>query len=150
MPPADACLDPTFLDGLRALAASGLHWEFGCQPCALPHVASVCGEFPGMQFVLDHAGHNAGGEDLGTWSVAIKEVAKHGNVVCKLGAVEEWEVADPLPYLRCALEAFGVDRVLYESNWFVSEASGDPYDKAFSHVLQALESLGWDSEEHLD
>jgi predicted TIM-barrel fold metal-dependent hydrolase len=42
-----------------------------------------------------------------------------------MGAVEEWGVEDPGAVMDRAIAAFGFDRVLYESNWFVSEAMGD-------------------------
>jgi len=38
-------------------------------------------------------------------------------------------VPDPVPYMDRAVNAFPFDRILYESNWFVSEALGDSYDK---------------------
>ena len=39
-------------------------------------------------------------------------------MVCKLGAVEQWGVADPGKFLDHALQTFGADRVLFESNWY--------------------------------
>eukprot|EP00933_Yihiella_yeosuensis_P016311 TRINITY_DN13985_c1_g2_i1.p1 TRINITY_DN13985_c1_g2~~TRINITY_DN13985_c1_g2_i1.p1 ORF type:complete len:231 (+),score=33.39 TRINITY_DN13985_c1_g2_i1:41-694(+) len=150
MPPADACLHPKFFEGLRVLEPTGLHFEFCCQSCALPYVAEVCAKFPKINFVLDHLGHNESGEDLETWSKSISAVAANPNVYCKLGAIEEWQVKDPLPYLQHALKVFGIDRCLYESNWFVSAALGDPFEKTFQANMAALQSLGWDTEEHFD
>ena len=142
MPAADACMSDTFYAGLAVLEEAGLHWEFACQPCALPHVTSVCTKFPNLSFVLDHLGHNAGGEDYETWAPAITELAKCRNVTVKLGAIEEWAVADPAPFLDHAIREFGYDRCMYESNWFVSNAMGDKYDSTFKHIQEACTRLG--------
>jgi len=100
-----------------------------------------------MRFVLDHLGHNTGGDDLESWKKALQIVAKCPNVVAKLGAIEEWEVSDPLPYLEFALNTFGYDRCMYESNWFVSAAMGDAYSKTYEYVCKALHNLEATSEE---
>ena len=41
-----------------------------------------------------------------------------------------------------ALGAFGFDRVLYESNWFVSEAMGEGLDKTARMLWAACERAG--------
>jgi predicted TIM-barrel fold metal-dependent hydrolase len=54
----DACLDPKFHEGLEALQAAGLLWEFCCNPTMAPNLAECCAKFPGMTFVIDHCAHN--------------------------------------------------------------------------------------------
>ena len=49
----DACLEPKFLEGLEALQAAGLLWEFCCNPTMAPNLAECCAKFPGMTFVID-------------------------------------------------------------------------------------------------
>ena len=42
----DACLDPTFLEGLEALGKAGLIWEFCCEPRVAPYLPScICPAF---------------------------------------------------------------------------------------------------------
>lgn len=142
MPAGDACLDPAYMEGLAVLQAAGLHWEWCCQPNAIPSIAKACLAMPDMSFVLDHMGHNNGGDDFDTWAPAISLLAKNQNVVAKLGAIEEWKVQDPGPYIDHAFAAFGFDRVMFESNWFVSSAMGDQYDKTFGLVKAALDRAG--------
>jgi len=95
-----------------------------------PNLAACINQFPDMSFIICHAAHcgNDGGE-LESWGPAIDELGKLPNVYLKTGAVEEWDVPDPVPYMDRAVTAFPFDRILYESNWFVSEALGDSYDK---------------------
>ena len=142
MPPPDACLDSTFLAGLKVLEEAGLIWEWCCKPEALPHVATVCAQFPAVTFVLNHLGHNGGGNDLESWAVAITALAACPNVVAKMGACEEWACDDPAPYLDHALAAFGFDRCLAEGNWFVNAACGDAYDKSFGLLKAACARAG--------
>jgi len=100
-----------------------------------------------MTFILNHLGHNCGGEDFATWAPAITELAKRPNVLAKLGASEEWQVADPGPFLDHAIEAFGYDRVLYESNWFVNQAMGHTFDETFNLVEDSCKRLGASEEQ---
>ena len=101
-----------------------------------------------MTFILDHLGHLVLGVPgiknypFETWKKDITDLAAQGNVVAKLGDIEEWDVADPQPYLQHALKTFGFERCLYESNWFVNKAMGDMYDKTFLATLKACQELG--------
>ena len=131
----------------HGLSAAGLHWEFCCLPNALPAIAELCAKFPDTLFVLDHLGHNCGGEDFASWAPAITELAKRPNVCAKLGAIEEWQVADPGPFLDHAIQAFGYDRVIYESNWFVNAAMGHTYEETLKLVEASCKRLGASDEE---
>ena len=98
-----------------------------------------------MTFILDHLGHNSGGDDFETWAPAIADLAKRcPNVYAKLGAIEQWDTREPGPgaYLDHAIREFGFDRVLAESNWFVSTAMGFDYDDTFGKVMDALRRAG--------
>jgi predicted TIM-barrel fold metal-dependent hydrolase len=60
----------------------------------------------------------------------------------KLGAAEEWYVADRGQFLDHAIGVFGFERVLAESNWFVNNAKGEAYDLMFILIRQSCERLG--------
>lgn len=144
----EACLDPVFIEGLRVLEAEGLHWEFCVNPSAAPYLARCVEQLPGMVFVVDHLAHNGNdGGEMESWGPAIDELGSFPNVYMKMGAVEEWDVPTPEDFLDRALAAFGFGRVLYESNWFVSEGMGDPYDRAARLLLDACARAGASSEQ---
>lgn len=146
LPAPDTCRQPAYLDGLRALAKTGLHWEFVCHWTALPHITEVCTSMPEMNFVLDHLGRNCGKpDDFEAWAKEITILARGcPNVVAKLGAIEEWgcREGDPAPYLDLAFREFGLGRVLFESNWFVQEACGFDYGTTVAAVWDALQRCG--------
>ena len=63
----------------------------------------------------------------GPWWSQMRELAKLPNVVCKVsGVITEadhgaWTKEQVKPYVAHAIECFGFDRVLYGSDWTVSE-----------------------------
>ena len=134
----DACLDARFLEGLDCLGRFGLVWEFCCEPRMAPYLSACIARFPHMVFVIDHLAHNGNrGGEMEVWGPAMDGLGKLKNVYVKLGASEEWDVPNPADFLDRAVKAFGFDRLLYESNWFVSEAMGDSYDKTAGLVYDA-------------
>ena len=134
------CTGDAYIEGLTALHEWGLHWEWCCHYTHLPFIAQTCARFPEARFVLDHLGRNGGTEtDLEDWKTALATLANTcPNVVAKLGAIEEWGVSDPAPLLDFALQTFGFDRVLFESNWFVLKALGYPYSWVVNHIKEAV------------
>ena len=95
-----------------------------------------------VRFVLDHIGLNEAGDDFARWAPMVEELARCENVIgVKLGAIEEWRVADPQPYLEWALRVFGFGRCMAEGNWFVSEALGARYMQSFVRVRAACLAL---------
>ena len=139
----DACLDARFLEGLDALGRAGLVWEFCCEPRMAPHLPSCIKQFPNMTFVIDHLAHNGNkGGDLEAWAPAMDMLGQLSNVYVKLGASEQWDVPNPSDFLDRTIKAVGFERLLYESNWFVNEAVGDPYDRTACLVYDACQRAG--------
>jgi len=139
----DACLAPTFLEGLKALQEHGLLWEFCCAPTMAPNIANCCRNFPEMTFVIDHLAHNGNdGGEMETWGPAMDELGRLENVFCKMGAIEQWDVDQPEKYLDRAIAAFGFHRIMYESNWFCNEALGFSYNRTASLLKEACLRAG--------
>ena len=86
---------------------------------------------PDLQFVVDHcAKPRLATGDIAAWKDDIARLARRPNVVCKLsGLVTEaapgWQVADMRPAVDHVLSCFGVERLLWGSDWpVVNEAGG--------------------------
>ncbi len=138
----DASLNNKYIDGLKILCKENLHWEFCSNPKHIPFITETCKKCPKeMLFVLDHMLHNDGGDDFEVWSKNISNLADEvPNSYCKLGAAEEWGCQNCSKYLEFAIDTFGYDRVMYESNWFVSEIYGCEYDATAKLLYNVLRS----------
>jgi predicted TIM-barrel fold metal-dependent hydrolase len=140
--PKGLLLDPTFRRGFACLAPLGLSfdaWLFHPQISELTDLACA---FPDTQIVLDHCGGPAGTgqyagrreEIFATWKTSIREIAKCPNVSVKLGGLamcllgydfhqrpmppsSEELAAAWRPYIETCIEAFGVERAMFESNF---------------------------------
>eukprot|EP00397_Hematodinium_sp_SG-2012_P049672 GEMP01057391.1.p1 GENE.GEMP01057391.1~~GEMP01057391.1.p1 ORF type:complete len:301 (+),score=64.60 GEMP01057391.1:49-903(+) len=140
MPPfaSDVCTNPKYIEGVQTLGTLGLSYDICCRPDQLPAVVELVQQCPGVSFILDHLGLN-GGTDLcyQSWREHIDLLAQLPNVVAKLGGTEEWKVSIPQDYLHYALKAFGADRCLAESNWFLSEVLDFSLPKPFDLIEEA-------------
>jgi L-fuconolactonase len=86
---------------------------------------------PDVSFVLDHvAKPNLREPDLEGFFAQLRPVAELPNVACKLsGLVTEapWDAWTPellRPYIERTVELFGVDRILFGSDWPVCLLAG--------------------------
>ena len=127
--------------GLTAVADAGLAYDFLVRPRELPATLATARAFPRMRFVIDHLGKPPVASDqLDTWAGLLEPFRGLLNVSCKLsGMLTEagwtgW--APPLlrPYVSTALDIFGVERLMYGSDWPVSLLRGQ-----YGVVKQALE-----------
>ena len=83
---------------------------------------------------------------ISPWREQLRELAKLENVLCKVsGMVTEanhssWRSADFKPYLDVVFEAFGLDRLMYGSDWPVCLLAGS-YEKVFGLVDEYTRQL---------
>lgn len=133
--------------GMRALATSGLTCDLLCRPAELPRLARLVAAYPDVRFVLDHlAGQPVVPEMAASWRMAMKPFAERANVALKLSGYRTNcgpEQGGPPPladYVAVALELFGVDRLLFGSNWPVSAQAGD-YAETVKLLERALPPL---------
>jgi L-fuconolactonase len=140
--PPHLVLDPKFRQGLAQLAPLGLSFESWQYHPQLPDAIDLARAFPDTTIILNHVGGILGvgpytgrrQEILEGWRKDIKELAKSPNVYCKLGGLgmvsvgfdfHEREVppssedlaAAWRQYIEPCIEAFGVGRCMFESNF---------------------------------
>ena len=122
------CLRPGFVEGVRLLARHGLSFALGIRHRQLASAVELARRCPDVRFVLDHIG-KPGIRDglLEPWRTHIAELAALPNVWCKLsGLITEadhrnWTREQLRPYIDHVIERFGFDRVMFGSDWPVSE-----------------------------
>jgi len=104
--------------------------------------ADVAARNPGTVFCIDHAGFpkRRGDEYLAAWREGIERLAAVPSVVFKisgLGMVDhDWTVESLRPWVLGGIEAFGVERCFFGTNWPV-----DRLYSSFGDVLDAYLEL---------
>jgi predicted TIM-barrel fold metal-dependent hydrolase len=140
--PLHQVMDPKFREGLAQLAPLGMSFESWQYHSQLPDAIDLARSSPQTTIILNHVGgilgvgpyNNRREEVLAGWRKNITELAKCPNVYCKLGGLgmvsvgfdfherdlppgSEDLAAAWRPYIEHCIEAFGVDRCMFESNF---------------------------------
>ncbi len=120
-----------FLDGLALLNQFKLTYDLLLYPRHLRVAIDVVKRFPDQPFVLDHIAKPYIKDGiLEPWASEIRELATYENVWCKVsGMVTEaawktWTGDDYAPYLDVVFDCFGIDRLMFGSDWPVCTLSG--------------------------
>jgi L-fuconolactonase len=153
--PDDAfCLRPAFIEGVRLLARHDLAFDICVYHRQLAGALELARRCPEIRFVLDHIG-KPGIRDalIEPWRAQITELAALPNVWCKISGLiteagRDWTRAKLRPYLDHALEAFGFGRVMFGSDWPVSEQT-HRYEEWVGIVDQALGAASEDERRRL-
>jgi L-fuconolactonase len=120
------CTRPDFIAGVRALADFGLSFDMYLKHPQLSASIEWADACPNVPMVLDHVakpGNKAG--LMQPRADQVRELARRGNVVCRLSGVAteaatDWTPQTLRPYMEVALEAFGTSRLVFGSDWPVS------------------------------
>jgi L-fuconolactonase len=127
--PDDAfCLRPDFVEGVRLLARHDLSFDICVYHRQLASALELVRRCPEVRFVLDHIGKPGIRDSLmEPWRMQIRDFAALPNVWCKIsGLITEadhrsWNREGLRPYLDHVIGAFGFARVMFGSDWPVSE-----------------------------
>jgi L-fuconolactonase len=118
-------LKPEFRHGVGLLQKFGFVYDILIYPDQLGYSREFAMAFPDQLFVIDHIAkpHIRDRTITEEWRSAIRAIAACENVYCKVsGMVTEadwknWKPEDLRPYLDTVVEAFGMGRLLYGSDW---------------------------------
>ena len=138
---AEWLLRPDVQRGLAAVRDAGLAYDVLIRPRELPAALAMARALPEMRLVIDHLAKPpiASGK-VDEWAAQIEPFRELPHVCCKLsGMVTEanwagWAPADLHPYVARVLEIFGVERVMFGSDWPVCLLAG-----SYGGVKRALE-----------
>lgn len=135
-------LNAKFMYGISLLNKYGFSYDILIKPNHLPYTKELVAAFPNQQFVIDHLAKpfiKTG--EIDGWKEGIQEMAAYQNVSCKVsGMVTEadwanWKPEDFTPYLDVVFNTFGVNRIMYGSDWPVCNLAG-----GYAGVLRGIEN----------
>lgn len=120
----DFVLKEEFQNGISKLGALSLTYDILIFPRHLENVIKLVEKFPNQQFVVDHIAKPEISKGLDNeWVTHINTLASFKNVACKLsGMVTEtdgfnWKPNEFKPFIDTIVNAFGIHRVLFGSDW---------------------------------
>ena len=140
---------------LRALQERNLLFELMTHPDQLQVAAAGLAGFGDLTVVVEHTGwpRSNAHEELALWRAGIDALAGVGdNVVCKLSGLAmplaSVRVDALAPWLEYAIEAFGVDRCMFASNFPVDSMYGT-FDELYATFDAVTAGLDGGSREKL-
>lgn len=146
-PDDEFLLKNNFLRGIEALGDTDLTYDLLIHERHLPVAVKFISKFPSQKFVLDHiAKPKIKNQEIEPWKEGIMELAQHPNTFCKVsGLVTEadwnaWEPEDFKPYFDIVFEAFGVDRLMFGSDWPVCKLAAS-YTEVITLLLSYINDL---------
>ncbi|MDP2242200.1 MAG: amidohydrolase family protein [Burkholderiales bacterium] len=145
-PRPDLMNDPAWRAGLRQLEQRGLLFELQVFASQMMDAAKLAQDFPGVTFVLLHAGmlEDRSTEGWAAWRKGMRALAACSNVVVKLSGLgtfehqcstELWQSV-----IRETVEMFGPERCLYGSNYPI-EKLWTSYDNIVAVMTECLSGL---------
>jgi len=136
-------LRPSVISSLHVIAERGIAFDVLTYPRHLRNVAKALESVPDLRAVIDHISKpsiSSGAVD--GWSSDLQRVADFPNVFCKLSGMiteadhDKWQPRDLKPYVDHAMLSFGVDRLMFGSDWPVCLLAG-----SYAEALNALRTV---------
>lgn len=129
--------------GIAAVGDADLVYDLLVRPRELPAALATVRAHPDMRFVIDHiAKPDIGAGMRDAWLERIEPFGDLDNVACKAsGLVTEsdwadWSPNELAPYLADVVRIFGVDRVMFGSDWPVCRVAA-----SYADVLGVVEAF---------
>jgi predicted TIM-barrel fold metal-dependent hydrolase len=138
---------PRWLEGLAELGKRRLPLCLDTEYRRFGLVANAADRVPEATIVIDHCGLTLiDGEPkpdaayLSEWRRALDGLATRANVIMKIGCLglvardPDWTVDSIRPWVEGCVEAFGVDRVIFGTDW--------PLNRCYSSYQDVLDAFG--------
>ncbi len=130
--------------GLKEIADRGLAYDMLVKPRHMKHVPTVGNRVPELRMVIDHIAKPLIADGVfEPWASNLNEIASIPGVYCKVsGMVTEadhanWKVDDLRPYVEHVREQFGMDRLMFGSDWPVCLLASS-FKRVFDAALEAM------------
>lgn len=146
-PDDDWLLRPQVIAGLRVLEQHGMAYDLLLKPRHLKRVPALSEQLPNLRMVVDHlAKPDIKHQVLEPWRADLAAAAQNPLLYCKLsGMVTEadhahWKPADLIPFVEAAIQSFGVERLMFGSDWPVCTLAGT-YAQVHAALHEALRQV---------
>jgi len=146
-------LGDKFMRGIEKLLDYNLAYDILIFPKQLSASIEFIKSFPEHRFVLDHIAKPLIKDGIiSPWDEQINRLASFPNVFCKISGLvteadwQHWTILDFSPYLDVIVNAFGMDRVMFGSDWPVCTVAAS-YDKVIEIVASYLNKHNFSGEE---
>ena len=123
----DFLLREDFCNGIAQLEKYNFTYDLLILPKHLHYAAEFVKRFPKQSFVIDHlAKPNFKGNNFSDWELGIEELATYKNLYCKVSGMiteadwKNWQEEDFSYCLDVLVANFGIDRLMFGSDWPVS------------------------------
>jgi predicted TIM-barrel fold metal-dependent hydrolase len=122
--------DPQWQNGYALLKRYDLSFDLQLYHTQMAEALALANKFPDTPMVLNHTGMPVDRdiEDIAAWQASMKLLASAPNVFCKISGLGmgdwKWTTDSIRPFVLDAIDAFGIERCMFASNF--------PVDKLFS------------------
>jgi predicted TIM-barrel fold metal-dependent hydrolase len=124
---------------LSILANKGLTLDVLINNFTIDEVTEIARRLPDLKIMINHLGGLSITNDPvhPKWQESMEQASKHENVYCKVSGIFQRAGIKPTPKERSfyspafkiVFDAFGEDRIVYGSNWPVTDRGGSYYEQ---------------------
>jgi L-fuconolactonase len=143
---------------LQYLADKGLTLDVLMSQFDLADVSSIAERVPSLKILINHlTGLIITGDPADAdWTAAVKRAGSHRNVHCKVSGIFQRSGQSPAPkelsyyapIFQVVYDAFGEDRIIYGSNWPVTDRGGE-YQEQWKIIDEFFQPMGRSVQEKL-
>lgn len=123
--------DPVWLENFGLLGRYGFSFDLQLYPSQTQEAAQLAQRYPDVQFVLNHAGMFVDRDSPAgyrAWRDGLRLLSSCPNVAVKISGLamfdHAWTVESLRPYVLETIDAFGVERAMFASNFPVDRLFG--------------------------
>lgn len=141
-----------FLNGISLLKGFNFTYDILIYPKQFSSAIEFVRHFPQQKFVIDHlAKPDIKNKEIDSWKKHMREISQHENVYCKISGMttethwKDWRSEEFTPYLDVVFESFGVDRIMYGSDWPVCLLAAR-YEQQLKIILNYMQPLSYENQ----
>lgn len=138
----DLLLDPAWVEGFAKLARHGLSFDLQLYPTQMARAAEIGARHPHIPLIVNHAGLPTDRDEPGwaLWREGLRRLAALPHVFIKISGLgitdRAWTISSIRPVVLECIEAFGVERAMFASDFPVEKVHGSFH--AFYSAFDAI------------